>query len=128
MRMLTADQILAGLKDRFRLLTGGTRTTLPRHRTLRASVDWSYGLLSEEERIILRRIAVFAGGFGLDAVEAVCTDGNVTPERVLDILTALVDRSLVCVEELASPILPVAGRANAARTRGAWTVRIAVAT
>jgi predicted ATPase/DNA-binding CsgD family transcriptional regulator len=99
MRMLTADQILAGLKDRFRLLTGGTRTTLPRHRTLRASVDWSYGLLSEEERIVLRRIAVFAGGFGLDAVEPVCTDGDVTSERVLDILTALVDRSLVHVEE-----------------------------
>jgi predicted ATPase/DNA-binding CsgD family transcriptional regulator len=99
MRMLTADQILAGLKDRFRLLTGGTRTTLPRHRTLRASVDWSYGLLSEEERVVLRRMAVFAGGFGLDAVEPVCTDGNVAPERVLDIVTALVDRSLVHVEE-----------------------------
>jgi predicted ATPase/DNA-binding CsgD family transcriptional regulator len=99
MRMLTADQILAGLKDRFRLLTGGMRTTLPRHRTLRASVDWSFGLLSDDERVVLRRLAVFAGGFQLDAAESVCMDANVMQERVLDSLTALVDRSLVHVEE-----------------------------
>jgi predicted ATPase len=99
MRMLTADQILAGLKDRFRLLTGGMRTALPRHRTLRASVDWSFGLLSDDERVVLRRLAVFAGGFQLDAAESVCTDADVMPERVLDSLTGLVDRSLVNVEE-----------------------------
>jgi predicted ATPase/DNA-binding CsgD family transcriptional regulator len=99
MRMLTADQILAGLKDRFRLLTGGMRTTLPRHRTLRASVEWSLALLSEDERVLLRRLAVFAGGFQLDSVEGVCTDDHIIQERVLDILTALVDRSLVQVED-----------------------------
>jgi predicted ATPase len=104
MRMLTAGQILAGLKERFRLLTGGTRTALPRHRTLRASVDWSYELLSDEERVVLRRLAVFTGGFGLSAVEDVCTDGQIPRERVLDILTALVDRSLVNVEERASVV------------------------
>jgi predicted ATPase/DNA-binding CsgD family transcriptional regulator len=98
-RMLTTGQILAGLKDRFRLLTGGVRTTLPRHRTLRASVDWSYGLLSDEERVVLRRLAVFVGGFGIEAVEGVCTDRHIAQERVLDILTALVDRSLVHVQE-----------------------------
>jgi predicted ATPase/DNA-binding CsgD family transcriptional regulator len=98
-RMLTVDQILAGLTDRFRLLMGGTRTALPRHRTLRASVDWSFGLLSDDERVVLRRLAVFAGGFHIDAAERVCTDANVMEERVLDILTTLVDRSLVHVEE-----------------------------
>lgn len=131
-RMLTTEQILAGLKDRFRLLTGGMRTTLPRHRTLRASVDWSYGMLSEEERVVLRQLAVFAGGFRLDAVEGVCPDGSITQERVLDILTALVDRSLVHVQEgtraaryhlldtirqYASDRLVESGEAEATRTR-----------
>jgi predicted ATPase/DNA-binding CsgD family transcriptional regulator len=96
-RMMTVDQILSGLSDRFRLLTGGTRTAVPRHRTLRASVDWSYGLLSERERVVFRRLAVFVGGITLDAAEEVCSNGTIVPEELLEIITALVDRSLVQV-------------------------------
>jgi predicted ATPase/DNA-binding CsgD family transcriptional regulator len=131
-RMLTADQILAGLRDRFRLLTGGTRTALPRHRTLRASVDWSFALLSSEERTLLRRLAVFAGGFGMDAVQDVCTDSTIIEARALDVLGALVDRSLVQVDhgahiaryhlldtirQYAGDRLVESGETNAIRTR-----------
>jgi class 3 adenylate cyclase len=73
-RMMSVEQIAAGLGDRFHLLTGGTRTVLPRHQTLRASVDWSHELLSDDERALLRRLSVFAGGFTLDLAEAVCAD------------------------------------------------------
>jgi predicted ATPase/DNA-binding CsgD family transcriptional regulator/Tfp pilus assembly protein PilF len=131
-RMLTVDQILAGLRDRFRLLTGGTRTALPRHRTLRASVDWSFALLSSEERTLLRRLAVFAGGFGIDAVQGVCTDSTIIEARALDVLGALVDRSLVHVDhgahiaryhlldtirQYAGDRLVESGETNAIRTR-----------
>jgi predicted ATPase/DNA-binding CsgD family transcriptional regulator len=98
-RMMTPEQILAGLDDRFHLLTGGTRTGSTRHQTLRASVDWSYDLLTEEERGTLRRLAVFAGGFTLEAAEAVCSWDGVACDAVLDIVARLVDRSLVQVGE-----------------------------
>ena len=76
-RMLSVEQIASGLDDRFRLLTGGPRTALPRQQTLRASVDWSHELLSDDERVLLRRLAVFAGGFTLEAAEEVCAgDGD----------------------------------------------------
>lgn len=73
-RALPIEQIAAGLDDRFRLLTGGSRTALPRQQTLRALIDWSYDLLSPEERTLLRRLSVFAGGWTLEAAEAVCAD------------------------------------------------------
>lgn len=71
-RMLSVEQIASGLNTRFRLLTGGPRGVMPRQQTLRASVDWSYDLLSDGERVLFRRLAVFAGGWSLEAVEAVC--------------------------------------------------------
>jgi predicted ATPase len=98
-RMLSVDQIAAGVSDRFRLLTGGPRTASERHQTLRASVDWSHDLLSDHERLLLRRLAVFAGGFTLEAVERVCAGDGIERERVLDLLGSLVDQSLVLAEE-----------------------------
>src|SRR5207302_1720761 len=73
-RLLSVEQIAQRLDDRFRLLTGGSREALPRQQTLRATVDWSYDLLTEPERALLRRLSVFAGGFTLEAAEAVCND------------------------------------------------------
>jgi predicted ATPase/class 3 adenylate cyclase/DNA-binding CsgD family transcriptional regulator len=98
-RMMSVQQIAAGLGDRFHLLTGGTRTALPRHQTLRASVDWSHELLSEPERALLRRLAVFAGGFTLDLAEATCPDEVLERMAILDVLASLVDKSLVVAEE-----------------------------
>jgi predicted ATPase/DNA-binding SARP family transcriptional activator len=98
-RVLSPEQIAARLDDAFRLLSGGGRGTLPRHRTLRAVMDWSYGLLAEPTRTLLRRLAVFQGGFTLEAAEAVCADESILAEDVLDLLTDLVDRSLVLVRE-----------------------------
>ncbi|HEY2259469.1 MAG TPA: LuxR C-terminal-related transcriptional regulator [Solirubrobacteraceae bacterium] len=98
-RMLAAEQIAAGLGDRFRLLTGGTRTALPRQQTLRASVDWSHELLDARERTLLRRLSVFAGGFTLDLAEAVGSHDAIEPMAVLDLLASLVDKSLVVAEE-----------------------------
>ena len=72
-RALSVEQIAARLNDRFRLLTGGSRTALPRQQTLRALMDWSYNLLSETERALLRRLSVFAGGWTLEAAEAIGT-------------------------------------------------------
>ena len=94
-RVLTPTQILDGLRDRFRLLTGGGRTAVPRHQTLQASVDWSYALLLEPERLLLHRLSVFAGGFSLDAAQAVGAGGQLEAHHVLDLLLQLVDKSLV---------------------------------
>ncbi|ADI12066.1 putative multi-domain regulator [Streptomyces bingchenggensis BCW-1] len=98
LRALTPRQIADRLDSRFRLLTGGHRTALPRQRTLRAVVDWSWDLLDEGERTVLRRLAVFAGGCALEEAEAVCAEptraGGATP-ATLDILSSLVDKSLV---------------------------------
>ena len=77
MRSMTAEQVAARLDDRFRLLTGGSRTALPRHQTLRAVVDWSWDLLDEGERALLRRLSVFAGGGTLEAIEQVCAGAAV---------------------------------------------------
>ena len=73
-RVMTVDQIAARLDDRFHLLTGGARTGLPRHQTLRATLDWSYSLLGAAERSLLHRLAVFSGGWTLEAAEAICPD------------------------------------------------------
>jgi predicted ATPase/class 3 adenylate cyclase len=97
-RALSLAEILDGLHDRFRLLTGGSRTAVRRQQTLRASVDWSHALLSEPEQVLFRQLAVFLGGFDLDAAQAV---GGADVERfqVLDQLTLLVDKSLVVAEK-----------------------------
>ena len=87
------------LDDRFRLLTGGSRTALPRQQTLRALIDWSYDLLTEPERTLLRRLSVFAGGRTLEAVEAVCSDDKVQDWEVIDLITSLLDKSLVTIEK-----------------------------
>ena len=97
-RVLAPTQIAAKLDDMFRLLTGGSRTALPRQQTLQAAVDWSHDLLDEPERAVLRRLAVFAGGFTLEAAEAVCADDIVDGWDVLDRLGQLVDKSLVNME------------------------------
>jgi predicted ATPase/class 3 adenylate cyclase/DNA-binding CsgD family transcriptional regulator len=98
-RVLGVEQIAAGLGDRFRLLTGGARSALPRQQTLRASVDWSHELLREEEQTLLRRLAVFAGGWTLDAVEQVCAGDGLERLAILDLLTSLLDKSLVIADE-----------------------------
>jgi predicted ATPase/DNA-binding CsgD family transcriptional regulator len=95
---LTVEQIAARLDDQIRLLTGGARTVPPRQQTLRATIDWSHGLLDEPERVALRRLAVFSGGFSLEAAEAVCAGDGVEPGEALDRLTRLVEKSLVQVE------------------------------
>jgi len=98
-RVISLEQISERLQDRFYLLAGGPRTALPRHQTLQATMDWSYNLLSEPERALLRRLSVFTGGWTLEAAEEVASFGEVTRQQVLDLLTLLVDKSLVGVEE-----------------------------
>jgi predicted ATPase/DNA-binding CsgD family transcriptional regulator len=98
-RVLTAEQILERLTDRFGLLTGGSRAALLRHQTLRTTIDWSHDLLEAGERALLRRLCVFAGRFTLEDVEAVCTSGDVPAPRALDLLSSLVDKSLVTKED-----------------------------
>jgi non-specific serine/threonine protein kinase len=97
--VLSLPQILEHLNDRFRLLVGGSRTAPARQQTLRAALDWSYGLLSPAERAMFRRLAIFVGGWSLEAAEAVCTDGAIARAEVLELLTHLVDKSLVMVTE-----------------------------
>jgi predicted ATPase len=97
-KVLSVEQIAERLDDRFRLLTGGSRTALPRQQTLRALIDWSYHLLSEQERLLFRRLAVFVGGWTLEGAEAVCGFGEIESFDILDLLTHLVDKSLVIVE------------------------------
>jgi predicted ATPase/DNA-binding CsgD family transcriptional regulator len=98
LRALSLDEIVGSLHDRFRLLTGGARTAVRRQQTLRASVDWSHALLTEPERILFRRLAVFLGGFDIDAARAVAGGREVERYQVLDQLALLVDKSLVVVE------------------------------
>jgi non-specific serine/threonine protein kinase len=96
--VMTQGETLDRLHDRFRLLTGGSRTALPRHQTLRAAVDWSYGLLSEPERELLARLSVFAGGFDLAAAEAIATSESIDARAVLPLLSQLVNKSLVVAD------------------------------
>ncbi|MBI5879735.1 MAG: helix-turn-helix domain-containing protein [Chloroflexi bacterium] len=98
-RSMTAEQIAARLDDRFRILTGGSRTALPRQQTLRALIDWSYRLLTEPEKTLLSRLSVFAGGWTLEAAESVCSGHGLEAQNILDLLTHLVDRSLVVLDE-----------------------------
>ena len=103
LRALTLTTLAERLDDRFRLLTGGARTALPRQQTLRAVVDWSYDLLFEDERRLFARLSVFVGGCELAAAEAVCADDEVPHGEILDVLSRLVDKSLVAA--------PTTGRA-----------------
>jgi predicted ATPase/class 3 adenylate cyclase/DNA-binding CsgD family transcriptional regulator len=132
-RALSLAEILDSLHDRFRLLTGGARTAVRRQQTLRASVDWSHALLTEPERVLFRRLAVFLGGFDFDAAQAVAgSGGDVARYQVLDQLTLLVDKSLVVaddsggrthyrlletVRQYAQEKLGESGEADAVRTR-----------
>jgi len=111
--LLGLDGLLARLDDRFRLLTKGNRAAPPRHRTLQAVLDWSYNLLDVDERTLLRRLSVFTGGWQLDAAEAVCGDVDDPPvaqpvsglaaSQLLDLLSDLVDKSLVVVDAASTP-------------------------
>jgi predicted ATPase/DNA-binding SARP family transcriptional activator len=101
-KMLSTQQILARLDDRFNLLTQGLRSTLPRHQTLHAMIEWSYELLSEKERLLFKRLAIFSGGWTLEAAEEVCSGNGIQFTEVLDLLSELVNKSLVLVETRAS--------------------------
>ncbi|MEV0676926.1 BTAD domain-containing putative transcriptional regulator [Actinosynnema sp. NPDC050436] len=129
LRTMSLDQLAHRLDDRFRLLTGGSRIALPRHRTLRAVIDWSWELLDDAERAVLRRLSVFSGGASLEAAEQVCAGAGVPSWQVLELLTALTEKSLVVtpgegdqryrmlgtVREYAGDRLAEAGEADAAR-------------
>jgi predicted ATPase/DNA-binding NarL/FixJ family response regulator len=97
-RVLSPEQILDRLSDRFGLLTGGSRAALPRHQTLQTTIDWSHELLAASERVLLRRLCVFAGRFTLEDVEAVCISEDVPAAKSLDLLSSLVEKSLVIKE------------------------------
>jgi non-specific serine/threonine protein kinase len=112
--MMSVDDILARLADRFRLLTGGSRTALPRHQTLRAALDWGHQLLNDDERRLFRRLSVFSGPFELSAAEAVGTAADLPFETVLGHLSGLVDKSLV---------VPAGGPGGRTRCRMLETVR-----
>jgi predicted ATPase/DNA-binding SARP family transcriptional activator len=102
--VLTVEQISKRLEDRFNLLTGGLRSALPRHQTLRAMIEWSYDLLSEKEQLLFRRLAVFVGGWTLEAAEKVCSEDRIQSQDVIDLLSQLVNKSLVTVETVQGEI------------------------
>src|SRR5450631_86697 len=99
-RVLSVEQILDRLSDRFALLTGGGRGALPRHQTLRMAIDWSFDQLTDAEQVLLRRLCVFAAHFTLEDVAGVCTSDDTTGSEALDLLASLVDKSLVGKEEV----------------------------
>jgi non-specific serine/threonine protein kinase len=101
-RVLQVEQIVARLGDRFRLLTDGSRTALPRHQTLGATIRWSYDLLDPQERTLFERLAVFAGSFSLEAAEAVCAGAGIEPADMLDLIGRLSAKSLLQVEDQGS--------------------------
>ncbi|MFD9894485.1 BTAD domain-containing putative transcriptional regulator [Amycolatopsis sp. NPDC059027] len=103
LRTMSLDQLATRLDDRFRLLTSGSRTALPRHKTLRAVVDWSWELLTDAERMVLRRLSVFSGGASLEAAEQVCVSDEVEQDQVLELLTALTEKSLLRTEGDSAP-------------------------
>ncbi|MEO8345260.1 MAG: tetratricopeptide repeat protein [Betaproteobacteria bacterium] len=129
-RSLPVESIAARLGDRFRLLSGGDRTALPRQQTLRALIDWSYDLLTENERALLRRLAVFAGGWSLEAAEEIGAADPISQPDIVELLGNLVEKSLVnmdaegqryrlveTVRQYAQERLDAAGEAGATRTR-----------
>ena len=100
-RALSPDQIRDRLSDRFNLLTGGNRAALPRHQTLHTTIEWSHDLLAPAERTMLMRLCVFAGRYTLDDVEAVCCAGDLPATQALDLLSSLLDKSLLGKEDAA---------------------------
>jgi Predicted ATPase len=98
--MLAVEQILKRLNDRFNLLTRGVRNALPRHQTLRATIEWSFDLLPEPERILFSRLPVFTGGFTLEAADVICSREGLKPNDMLDLLERLVEKSLLNVEQV----------------------------
>lgn len=98
-RIFSVEQLAERLQDRFKLLVGGSRTALPRQQTLRALVDWSYDLLSEQERTLLQRLSVFSGGWSLEAAEAVATCASIEDWEVADLMSQLINKSLVLADE-----------------------------
>jgi non-specific serine/threonine protein kinase len=96
--VLRVEQIARRLDSRLQLLTDGGRTALPRHQTLRAAIDWSYNLLDDTERVVLRRAAAFVGGWSLEAAEAVCAGDGVASAQVLDVLVGLARKSMIQIE------------------------------
>jgi predicted ATPase/class 3 adenylate cyclase len=98
MNMLTTEQLVSRLDNAFRLLTGGSRTALPHHQTLQAVIDWSYQLLDEPERKLIRRLSVFAGNFSLEGAEHICAIDGLDDWEILDLLASLVDKSIVNVD------------------------------
>ena len=122
LRTMTIEQLANRLDDRFRLLTSGSRTALPRHKTLRAVVDWSWELLTEAERTVLRRLSVFSGGASLEAAERVCAasaveQGAVEPDEVLELLTSLAEKSLLVTEGDGAQATGHCGTGCSARSR-----------
>lgn len=97
-RVLGPSQIAARLSDAFKLLSGGSRTGLARHRTLRGAIDWSYALLTDREQLLLQRLTVFAGSFSIEAVEEICAGEPIESDELLDALSALVEKSLVVLD------------------------------
>ncbi len=103
-RVLSVEQVLERLSDRFALLTGGGRAALPRHQTLRMAIDWSFDQLTDAEQILLRRLCVFAARFTLEDVVGVCTAADTTESDALDLLASIVDKSLVTKEDIKSTV------------------------
>ena len=116
-KVLTLEEIADRLDDRFSLLTQGSRTALPRHQTLRATIDWSYELLSEPERILFHRLSVFAGGFTSEAAEAVTAGGEIDRSQIFPLLESLISKSLVMVHK------PLPGGETESRYRMLETIR-----
>jgi predicted ATPase/DNA-binding XRE family transcriptional regulator len=98
-QMFSTEQIASQLNERFQTLTGGSRTALPRHQTLQASIDWSWHLLYDPEQIVLRRLSVFAGGFTLEAAQEVCAGNGIESRQILGVIYQLVTKSLVVVNQ-----------------------------
>jgi predicted ATPase len=101
---LGVRQLANGIDDCLRVLTSGRRTALPRHRTLRAALDWSYDLLNSEEQAVFRRLAVFAGGCCLSSAQAVLADNRDDDARISEVLVGLVDKSLVSADLKGTPV------------------------
>ncbi|AWS41606.1 LuxR C-terminal-related transcriptional regulator [Streptosporangium sp. 'caverna'] len=104
LRAMSVQQLFNRLDDRFRLLTAGSRAVLPRHQTLRALMDWSYALCTDQERLLWERVSVFAGGLDLEAAETVCSGNDIAREEIIDLVIGLVDKSVLIREEYPSGV------------------------
>ncbi len=98
MKVFSIPNLAQRLNERFKILTGGSRTALPRQKTLGALIDWSYDLLTPQEQMLFNRVGIFAGGFSLDAATAVCSGEDLDEIDILDLLSSLTDKSLVVAD------------------------------